>query len=49
MLSRLCRFEEMHWQRVEVGDIVLLKNNDFVTVSSRCTAAVVWSTVVHHM
>jgi phospholipid-translocating ATPase len=24
-------FEEMHWQRVEVGDIVLLKNNDFVT------------------
>ena len=32
LLLLLFRFQEISWQNIEVGDLVLLRNNDFVTV-----------------
>ena len=34
LLLLLFRFQEVSWQNIEVGDLVLLQNNDFVTVRS---------------
>ena len=34
----LCRLEEIKWRDVQVGDILKLKNDEFVTVCSLFTA-----------